>query len=238
MKKISPFSGFSKDTLQFLADLKNHNSIDWFHENKARYQSSLVEPAKAFVNELGPFLNQLNPEIRTEPKFNKTLMRINKDMRFAKGDPYRTYFLIHFGRFKMDSEFFVYFAPNDIQMGIFLNNSIGDSLYFKNNVKKFGTEIMDVFEEYKININFDLYALQKDPTLIKKRFSAPKDFQLLVDNKHILLQKVKLPIRTKIFSADFIPETIKVILQLYPLCCFAISPSPLKLLDEFKETFC
>ena len=237
MKKLLPFTGFSEDTLQFLSDLKENNSVDWFHKNKSRYQTFLVEPAKAFVNELGPFLNQVNPEIRTEPKFNKTLMRINKDMRFAKGDPYRTYFLIHFGRFKMDSEFFVYFAPDEIQIGVFLNNTNGDSLFFKNNLLKFKSNISDVFDDYEINKNYDFYTLQKEPTLVKRKFSASTDFLLLGNNKHILLQKAKLPRKTKIFSADFIPETIKIVLQLYPLYCFAISSDPLKLLYEFQDTF-
>lgn len=237
MKKLLPFNGFSKDTLQFLSDLKNNNSMDWFHENNSRYQTSLVEPAKAFVNELGPFLNQLNPEIRTEPKFNKTLMRINKDMRFTKGDPYRTYFLIHFGRFKMDSEFFVYFSPNEIQLGVFLNNTTGDSLHFNNNLLKFKSYLIEIFEEYDINANYDFYTLKKKPLFVKRKFSAVTNFTMLQNHKHILLQKATLPKRTKIFSSDFIPETIKIILQLYPLYCFAISPTPLKLLEEFKDTF-
>jgi len=237
LKKLPSFTGFYEDTFRFLSDLKENNSVDWFHKNKFRYQTFLVEPAKAFVNELGPFFNQLNPEIRTEPKFNKTLMRINKDMRFAKGNPYRTYFLIHFGRFKMDSEFFVYFAPDEIQIGVFLNNTKGDSLFLKNNLLKFKSNIIDLFDEYDINENYDLFILQKEPTLLKRNFSAFNDFSLLENNKHILLQKTKLPGKTKIFSADFIPETIKIVLQLYPLYCFTITNKPLQLLYEFQDTF-
>jgi len=90
-KELAKFSGFSKEIFSFFADLEKHNNVEWFHKNKQRYQSFVVEPTKAFITELQPFLNRLNPAIRTEPKFNETIMRINKDMRFAKGDPYSNY---------------------------------------------------------------------------------------------------------------------------------------------------
>ena len=101
-KTIKPFTGFSEGLFHFLNNLSQNNNTDWFNANKQDYINYLASPAKSF-------LNQLNPVIRTEAKFNKTIMRLNKDMRFNKGAPYRNYFLIHFGRFRMDSEFFIYF---------------------------------------------------------------------------------------------------------------------------------
>jgi len=106
--EIEHFKGFFKESFLFLNDLAKNNNTDWFAQNKHRYDDFIVKPAKSFVNDIAPYFNNLSTSIRTEPKFNKTLMRINKDMRFAKGSPYKTYFLIHFGRFKMDSEFYVY----------------------------------------------------------------------------------------------------------------------------------
>jgi len=93
------FSGFNEGLFKFLKDLKRNNKVEWFHKNKNRYQDFIVGPSKSFILEIAPFLNRLNPAIRNEPKFNQTIMRLNKDMRFAKSATYRPFLLIHFGRF-------------------------------------------------------------------------------------------------------------------------------------------
>ena len=43
-----------------------------------------MNPARAFVTSIGPFIKFINPGFDTEPKFNRTLVRLNRDMRFAK----------------------------------------------------------------------------------------------------------------------------------------------------------
>lgn len=235
-KNIS-FKGFSKELFKFLRDLEKNNSVEWFHKNKERYQKFLVEPAKAFVAGLAPFLNRLNPAIRTEPKFNQTLMRLNKDMRFAKGEPYRNYLLIHFGRFKLDSEFFLYFEPEEFQVGLFLNNTKGENLYFKQNLAKFKKEIISACRCYKINDQFSLYELKKEPEKILPKFNAEKHFSKLEELDWILLQKVKKPGLKILYSDEMIVEMIKMISTLYPLYCFAISPQPMKELEKFEDNF-
>lgn len=121
--EIKIFKGFCRESFLFLIDLEKNNNTEWFAKNKDRYDDFIVKPAKSFVNDIAPFFNNLNASIRTEPKFNKTLMRINKDMRFVKENPYKTYFLIHFGRFKMDSEFYVHLDGKSMQYGLFINNN-------------------------------------------------------------------------------------------------------------------
>ena len=235
--QFSTFTGFTEELFLFLKDLKNNNDTEWFHKNRERYQKHLVEPARSFVNEISPFLNQLNPAIRTEPKFNKTLLRLNKDMRFVKGEPYRTYFLIHFGRFKRDSEFFIYFEEDEVQIGLYINNIDPDNIYFNKNITKYEKEIMQIFGDYKLNNRYDLYALAKEPEKIKPRFNAQKNFQKLLPIKNILFQKVNSPAKSKVFSVNFLIEAIKIFTQLYPLYAFSITPDPLKELDKFKENF-
>lgn len=232
------FSGFSKEIFSFFTDLENHNNVEWFHKNKERYQSFVVEPTKAFVTELSPFLNRLNPAIRTEPKFNETIMRINKDMRFAKGDPYRNYWLIHFGRFKMDSEFFLYFETGSSDMGIFINRSKEEKHYFRQNLEKYEKEIREVCSKYKINGNYSFYYFAKmAPTKLIAKFDAEKHIDKFYEHDMFLLQSAK-PISQKIlFSENIVIEMIKMISRLYPLYCFAISPQPLKELQRFEDEF-
>ncbi|HKI77688.1 MAG TPA: DUF2461 family protein [Ignavibacteriaceae bacterium] len=229
------FNGFNPDVFKFFSALERNNSLEWFNKNRNRYQEVLVKPARSYVEAIGEFFNHLNSSIRTEPKFNKTLMRINKDMRFAKGAPYRNYFLIHFGRFKMDSEFYVYFDKNGITYGMFLNKSNGEDLYFDKNIKGYSKEIISVFNNYKLNNKFDLKTFDKDISTIQKRLNINKHFEKFSRTKFILLEK-NLPKERKLAtSPNFITESIKQFSSLYPLYCFAISPIPLKLLQDFEE---
>lgn len=229
------FAGFDKKLFKFFNDLEKNNNIDWFHKNKPRYNELLVEPSKSLVIELAPFLNRLNPAIRSEPKFNQTLMRINKDMRFAKNSPYKNYFLINFGRFKMDSEFYIYFDAKNVQIGVFLNNSSGPNLFFKKNLKKYRQEITEIFDQYKLNNRYSLYTIEKSPELILKKFSAPKHFEIMESLKYILLQKTTDSSWQKIYSSQFVIEIIKMISALYPLYCFAISTNPIRELEKFED---
>jgi uncharacterized protein (TIGR02453 family) len=229
------FSGFYKETFKFFTSLEKNNNSKWFATNREPYQNFLVTPAKSFVSSIAEFFNQLNPAIRTEPKFNKTLMRISKDMRFAKGDPYKNYFLIHFGRFKMDSEFYVYLDKNGIEYGLFINATDGEGLFFNQNLKTFRKEIINVFSRFKLNNKFELDKMDKMPELVLKKFDANKHFEKLDGIKYILFQTDRSKNEKIIYSANFLTETIKIFSRLYPLYCFAISPEPLKLLDEFEE---
>ena len=232
-----PFAGFSKEIFRFLKDLDKHNNVEWFHSNRERYQNYLVEPAKSFICEIAPFLNRLNPAIRTEPKFNQTIMRLNKDMRFAKGDPYRAFLLIHFGKFKLDSEFYIYFEPDNYSMGLFINRSEEENLFFRRNQVKFKKEIQNVCSKYKINNNYSLSYLGKETSTVKAKFNAEKHFDLLSDYDLLLLEKVRKPGEKVLFSDAIIVEMIKMISTLYPLYCFSFSAQPMKELQRFEENF-
>lgn len=234
---IPPFTGFDKELFTYLKDLGNNNNILWFNENKQRYTDLLITPAKAYINEMGNFFNALNPAIRTEPKFNTTIMRLNKDMRFAKGEPYRNYLLIHFGKFKMDSEFFLYFDPNECQIGLFINGSKDKDLYFKDNIQKYSKEIEDVCKRYKINNNYALYEMNKEPDFVDGKFNFKKHYDFLVKHKYLILQKIITPEQLKLYSAELLSESVKIFYSLYPLYCFAISPEPLALIQKFEDMF-
>lgn len=231
------FTGFDKGLFKFLKDLKKNNKTEWFHSNKERYQQFLVAPAKAFIVEMAPFLNRLNPAIRTEPQFNKTIMRLNKDMRFAKGEPYRAFLLVHFGRFKLDSEFYIYFEPDSYETGMFINNSEGENLYWGKNLTKYKKEIIGVCKKYKINVNYSLSDLDDDMSVVAKKIDAEKHSDKLANIRYILLQQNKKPAEKTLYSDSIIDHMIRMISQLYPLYCFAVSPQPLKELQRFEDEF-
>jgi uncharacterized protein (TIGR02453 family) len=232
---IQNFEGFTNQTFKFFKTLEKNNNVEWFNKNRGIYESQLVTPSKAFVTSIGPFFNQLNPLIRTEPKFNSTLMRINKDMRFAKGSPYKNYFLIHFGKFKMDSEFYVYLDKTGLSYGLFINNTAGDNFHFPANIHKYKNNIEDVFLRYNIEGRFNLHTFDKEPTILRKNFKFGKDPDLLAKTKFILLEKYFSLEKKIIYTPTFLNEMIKTFSKLYPLYCFAVSPEPLKLIEDFEE---
>lgn len=231
------FNGFRKEAFEFLEKLEKdrYNNTEWFSKNRTIYDLHIVKPAKSFVQSISQFFNHLNPSIRTEPKFNKTLMRINKDMRFTKGTPYRTYFLIHFGRFKMDSEFYVYLDKTGISYGLFLNNSNEQDLYFNKNSQKHKKNIIDICEKYGINKKFVLYELHQVPDIRQNKFDASRDFHLMSQMKYLLLEKQLGKDKKLIYTPNFLTETIKTFSRLYPLYCFSISPDPLRMVEDFDE---
>ncbi len=85
------FNGFREETLKFLAVLNLNNNKGWFDENRDRYEEHLMKPARNFVVAMGDRLKEISPEIRAEPKVNKSLFRMNRDIRFSPDkSPYKT----------------------------------------------------------------------------------------------------------------------------------------------------
>ena len=79
----------SKDTLNFLSDLKLNNNRDWFTENKELYtnaQQNMISFIENLMAEMGIFDEDI---LKTDAK--KTLFRIYRDVRFSKDkSPYKT----------------------------------------------------------------------------------------------------------------------------------------------------
>ena len=87
----SPFAGFPREGLEFLAGLANDNSKEYFDAHRATYRSALLQPAKDFVVALGAELRaRVSPWIRAEPRVNGSILRLNRDIRFtADKRPYK-----------------------------------------------------------------------------------------------------------------------------------------------------
>lgn len=89
----APFSGFPPQGIDFLTNLAMNNDRTWFEGHKADYQQFLLEPAQAFVRDLGARLQTISDAIRTDDRANGSgvLMRIHRDTRFSKDrSPYKT----------------------------------------------------------------------------------------------------------------------------------------------------
>lgn len=86
------FQGFPEAGLNFLVELAEHNSREWFEAHKDVYTSALQEPALALIEDVGERLQFISPAIRYDTRTNGSgsLMRINRDTRFSKDkSPYK-----------------------------------------------------------------------------------------------------------------------------------------------------
>ncbi|MCF8043109.1 MAG: DUF2461 domain-containing protein [Desulfarculaceae bacterium] len=92
MAEAEKFQGFTPQTVKFFNDLKKHNSKAWFQERKPLYDSEVLAPSRALVTAMGQRLAKIAPLVNADPKVNKSLFRIYRDVRFSKDkSPYKTH---------------------------------------------------------------------------------------------------------------------------------------------------
>jgi len=117
------FKGFSKETIDFFYNLKRNNNKEWFDRHKKDFEVSVMEPARAFVVSMGSRLKSLSPDIIAVPKINKSLFKIQRDIRFS---PDKSPYKIHLGIFLWEgnrprmecSGFYFHLEPPKLILGV------------------------------------------------------------------------------------------------------------------------
>ena len=89
---------FSLDVFTFLRQLKRNNNCERFAKNKARYQTSIVEPALSFIGDFAPRLEKISPFFLADARPTRgSMFRIYRDTRFSNDKrPFKTHVGIHF----------------------------------------------------------------------------------------------------------------------------------------------
>ncbi|MCE1247736.1 MAG: DUF2461 domain-containing protein [Firmicutes bacterium] len=91
------FNGFKPETLKFFADLSKNNEKVWFDEHREDYDEFVMLPTRNFIVEMGNKLSAIVPLIVADPKVNRSIFRINRDVRFSNDKrPYKTHLGIWF----------------------------------------------------------------------------------------------------------------------------------------------
>ena len=81
---VNPFYGCPKETLQFFTELAANNNKPWFDAHKPDYERYVLGPARDFVVAMGERLMELSPNVVADPRVNKSIFRIYRDIRFSK----------------------------------------------------------------------------------------------------------------------------------------------------------
>lgn len=91
------FTGFTDETIRFFLDIRFHNEISYFNANRERYEACVAAPFRALIEDMGPGLLKIDPQMELRPY--KALARLRRDTRFTKDkSPYRDHLWMLFRR--------------------------------------------------------------------------------------------------------------------------------------------
>jgi len=87
---MGSFKGFGPKALAFFTALKFHQDKAWFEENRALYQSDVLEPMAALLEDLTGAFAARRIRLKADPR--RSIFRIHRDVRFARDkSPYKTH---------------------------------------------------------------------------------------------------------------------------------------------------
>ena len=115
------FPGFSEDTVRFFLDIRFHNNKAFMEAHRDEYKKIVQEPFFALIDELGPAMRKIDPEMEIRPA--KVLSRIYRDTRFSQDKaPYRDHHWIAFrpaGTERYGQPFYWFeFGPDRLSWGL------------------------------------------------------------------------------------------------------------------------
>src|SRR5262244_2149259 len=118
--KQKHFSGFPKEGLRFLRELKRNNNREWFQEHKRIYEESLKRPMAELIATVAADFQKFAPEMVSSPK--SSAYRIYRDTRFSKDkSPYKTHIAAVFPRAGLGKHegagFYLHISTSELLLG-------------------------------------------------------------------------------------------------------------------------
>jgi len=172
------FQGFSKDSIKFLKELKKNNNKKWFLDHRGDYESTLLDPLKNLVSDLGDFMLSIDPNFEIRPQINKTISRIHRDTRFSRDkSPYKTSLWITFKQpnknWKDAPAYFFEITPDFYHFGMGFYCATPDTMKkFRNLVdakpKEFQKLISNFKKQRKFKLEGEKYKRIFDPNKSEK----------------------------------------------------------------------
>jgi len=157
MQNNTIFNGFPEKGLKFLSKIILNNSKEWLDIHKNEYEKYIVSPNKAYIVEMGEYLQILVPSIQAIPKINKSLFRIYRDARFHRLNPIKERIGIIFWQGNthrmQSSSFYMHYDPFEIFIATGIRNFKPELLstyreYIRNDTKR--EALHHIFEALKI----------------------------------------------------------------------------------------
>lgn len=87
---MTGFRGFGPQALAYFKALAFHQNKTWFDENRSLYESDVIEPMTALLDDLTARFAKAKIPLRADGK--RSIFRIHRDVRFAKDkSPYKVH---------------------------------------------------------------------------------------------------------------------------------------------------
>jgi len=203
MKEIQKFTGFTQETFNFFAGLKENNYKPWFEERRSVYEQEVLQPLKALVLAMTPAMYSIDSQM--DFRSNKIISRIYRDIRFSTDkSPYKTNMWITFQRM----------VPNWEGFPGFYMEITSDSYQYGMGLYMAKKNVMDYYRA-KIEYEPESFRQMTEDLIVKHRFviggeeykrpisnSLPDYFQTWFQRRSIYLYKI-CPIGKELFDEGF-----------------------------------
>jgi uncharacterized protein (TIGR02453 family) len=203
------FSGFPKEGLEFLSQIIINNSKEWLDNHKEEYEKYILRPNRAYVQEMGEYLQVLLPNINAIPKINKSLFRIYRDARFHRLDPIKERIGIIFWQgdtHRMQSaSFYMHYDPFEV--------------FVTTGIRNFKPELLGQYREYikdltrRKELHFILETLkEKGYKIVEAKYKRfPREFEEHIDEPYSYLAKFGSIYAYQTFAPNHIFHSEKII---------------------------
>ena len=231
------FLGFLPDSFAFFRELADNNNQAWFEQNRARYDQHVVGAFRSLLGTLEPFLLKLNPQFETGGRTNRSLSRINRDIRFSKDkSPYKPNFYLYvFDRRQERGEggrLYVGLSADCVTVGFSIYGTWGrgpkgalETVFRKRLLKHQGL-FNELLKETVSKGRYETYWHREEKKEWAQHQGLPRrdeDWQTL----HAwIVRKVFLPNARGLASPAFARRAEEIFAQLYPLYVFTSVSSP------------
>jgi uncharacterized protein (TIGR02453 family) len=220
MKVIEKFTGFTPETFNFFAGLKENNCKPWFEEHREVYEQNVLQPLKALALALTPAMYSIDSQVNFQP--NKIISRIYRDIRFSTDkSPYKTNMWIVFQRNIPDWEnfpgFYMEITADSYQygMGFFMaKKKVMDDVRAK--IEYIPDHFRQITEDLIANHRFVIGGDEYKRPLTN---SLPEYFQAWIQRKSIYLYKT-CPVGDELFGENFVQYLSGEFVLLQPLYNF------------------
>ncbi len=115
-----PAPYFTPALFDFLRELRENNTREWFQGHRVRYEVDVRQPAMRFIAEFAPHLRKISPHFLADPRpVGGSMFRIYRDVRFSRDkSPYKTHVGIQFrhaaGKDAHAPAFYLHLEPHNV----------------------------------------------------------------------------------------------------------------------------
>lgn len=208
-------------TLDFLNQLKQNNTREWFQDHKKEYEAAKKE-VEHFISTLIPAISRIDPLIQS-PDVKDCLFRIFKDVRFSKDkSPYKTNFGAFIGRGGRKTLFpgyYIHIEPGESMIAGGVYQPQPETLkLLRNEVYFNGPEFRKILEAKEFRKYFG--SLDEFDKMKKPPREYPSDFpdiELLKYRSFIVSQMIA---DEQVLSGSYPDYVLEVVKAMQPLNAF------------------